>query len=40
MARILLVEDDDMIREMVQMTLELDDHQGVPGRSVEDLPSL
>lgn len=26
MARILLVEDDDMIREMVQQTLELYDH--------------
>ncbi|MFO0876084.1 MAG: response regulator [Gemmataceae bacterium] len=26
MARILLVEDDDMIREMVQLTLELYDH--------------
>ena len=26
MARLLLVEDDDMIREMVQLTLELYDH--------------
>ena len=33
MARLLLVEDDDMIREMVQQTLELYDHEIVSAQS-------
>ena len=38
MAKILLVEDDDMIREMVQQTLELYDHEVVnAGSGVEAL---